>query len=603
MESGFEMISSLVPTLLSSRQQPVVLLPSFEQRAATWTTSAEAIMATTAEINLPHLSALASTGPGITTYPTTIASRIQSNGPASDAEKQVGEQEPGSNGAAVQTQTRDKHGEILWHYLSFETELPHPANIHPTLPDQPPPPAPPNLASYGDPFQWSSKRKRLTVWVACVITALAAFSAGSYSPGVGQMTAEWGISSVPALLGITAFTTGFAVAPMVLAPFSEINGRRPVFIASGILFVLCQVCSGLTQSYAGMLVARFFVGVGGSTFSTMVGGVVADIYHAQDRNTPMALFSGGALFGTGFGPLISGFVAQNISWRWIFYIQAMADAFLVALIILIFKETRGSVLLSRKAHALNRYYQAREEAGYFGFNMTSSDKKGSTVLESQRIRWKVKSDEERASLTRMISLSLYRPFHLLFTEPVVFFFSLWVAFSWAVLYLTLAAIPLVFQTNHGFSLEQANAVFASMCIASMIATVLSIYQEKIARRHGKLANSPEGRLYFACIESACMPIGLCMFGWTSFRDVHWIVPVIAIGIATIGIFVIYLSTFNYLADTYHRYASSALAAQSFCRNMLGMSERVEASFFLLKGEITDNDANRRRFPADYAANV
>jgi hypothetical protein len=138
------------------------------------------------------------------------------------------------------------------------------------------------------------------------------------------------------------------------------------------------------------------------------------------------------------------------------------------------------------------------------------------------------------------------------------------------LYLTLAAIPLVFQTNHAFSLQSANAVFAAMCIASILATILSIYQEKIARRHGKLANSPEGRLYFACVESACMPIGLFMFGWTSGERVHWVVPAIAIGIATIGIFAIYLSTFNYLADTYHRYASSALAAQSFCRNMLGM---------------------------------
>ncbi|KAJ4286087.1 hypothetical protein N0V90_013436 [Kalmusia sp. IMI 367209] len=462
---------------------------------------------------------------------------------------------------------REEHelGEIVYHYLTYATELPPPTSIYPTREGQDPSPEAPNLKKYASPFEWPETRKNMTIYIACFITALTAFSAGSYSPGVGQMTEEWHISSVAAFVGITMFTCGFAVAPMILAPFSEVNGRRPVFIASGILFVICQLCTGLTRSYAGMLVVRFFAGVGGSTFSTMVGGVVSDIYHTEYRNTPMALFSGSALFGTGWGPLVCGFIAQNTTWRWIFYMQTIMGASAVAVICVTFKETRGSVLLSRKAKALNAWYAAREAAGYYTVNMARPDGK----VAPQRIRWKVKEDEERSSLISMIRVSLFRPFRLLFTEPVVFFFSLWVAFSWAVLYLTLAAIPLVFQRNHGFSLQQANAVFAAMCVGSIIATILSIYQEKIAKKHGKLANTPEGRLYFACIESACMPIGLFMFGWTSFSEIHWIVPAIAITIATIGIFSIYLSTFNYLADTYHRYASSALAAQSFCRNMLG----------------------------------
>jgi len=82
-------------------------------------------------------------------------------------------------------------------------------------------------------------------------------------------------------------------------------------------------------------------------------------------------------------------------------------------------------------------------------------------------------------------------------------------------------------------------------------------------------SSPEGRLYFACIESVLLPIGLFWFGWTQFSPIPWIVPTLAVGCATMGIYSIYLATFNYLADTYHRCASLALAAQSFCRNMLG----------------------------------
>ena len=74
----------------------------------------------------------------------------------------------------------------------------------------------------------------------------------------------------------------------------------------------------------------------------------------------------------------------------------------------------------------------------------------------------------------------------------------------------------------------------------------------------------EARLYFVCVEAALLPIGLFWFGWTSFPYIPWIVPTLAIGCATMGIFSVYLAVFNYLADTYHRYASSAIAAQSCC---------------------------------------
>jgi len=242
------------------------------------------------------------------------------------------------------------------------------------------------------------------------------------------------------------------------------------------------------------------------------------------------------------------------------------------MVVFLFKETRGSILLSRKAKALNKWYEELESAGYIGVEMPSSeDSKSDKVSRRERIRWKVKSDEERASLAILVSVSLTRPFHLLFTESVVFWFSLWVSFSWAILYLTFGAVPLIFRVSHGFDLEQTGAVFVAVMVGAILSTVLSIYQEKLALHlfPGKIASTPERRLYFACIESVLMPIGLFWFGWTSYSSVHWIVPAMAIAVATMGIFSIYLATFNYLADIYHQYASSALAAQSLCRNLMG----------------------------------
>ncbi|KAK5132987.1 hypothetical protein LTR08_008274 [Meristemomyces frigidus] len=465
--------------------------------------------------------------------------------------------------------------EIIWHYLTFETDLPSPAHLSaPTssVDDRAPPSACPDLKKFTSPFLWSKKRKNILTWMSVTATMFTAYTAGSYSSGIGQMTEEWGISEVVATIGITIFTCGFGIAPMVLAPFSEINGRRPMFVITGGLFVLFQIVCAVTPTFAGMLVARFLVGCAGSTFSTMVGGVVSDIYHAEDRNTAMALFSGAALFGTGLGPLISGIIAQHTTWRWIFYLQVITNGLMMTVIAFFFKETRGSVLLSRKGKALNQWYEELETQGYYGMMMPTASDPSKTV--PQRMRWKVKSDEERASIGKMISVSLWRPFHLLLTEPVVFFFSLWISFSWAVLYMTFSAVPLVFQTNHGFNLEQTGAVFTAISVAAIISTIISISQEKIARKYispnrRAFLATPEGRLYFSCIQSALLPIGCFWFGWTSFSSIPWIVPALGIGCATMGIFSIYLAVFNYLADTYHRYASSALAAQSFCRNILG----------------------------------
>lgn len=100
----------------------------------------------------------------------------------------------------------------------------------------------------------------------------------------------------------------------------------------------------------------------------------------------------------------------------------------------------------------------------------------------------------------------------------------------------------------------------------------------------KLPKSAERRLYFSCIESVLLPIGLFWFGWTSYSSIPWIVPTLGVGCAAMGIFSVYLAVFNYLADTYHRYASSAIAAQSCC----------EYTSIYLCGHVSPNYKWRRR---------
>jgi hypothetical protein len=216
-------------------------------------------------------------------------------------------------------------------------------------------------------------------------------------------------------------------------------------------------------------------------------------------------------------------------------------------------------------------------------------------MESQRIRWIVESDEERESLWKMIEISVYRPFrtytflfyhhplhnliqHLTKTRSPLHRASrlLLLTLGWAVLYLTFGSIPLVFSVSRKSNIQQSSSVFAAISVGAILSTGISIYQELLLdtflARATSTSNvisilrapSPEGRLYFACIEGALLPLGLFWFGWTQFGSIPWILPTLAVGCATMGIYSVYLATFNYLADTYHRYASSALAAQSLC---------------------------------------
>lgn len=402
---------------------------------------------------------------------------------------------------------------------------------------------------YLSPFRWSPSKKIIVLSGAFMASTLAAYSAGAYALSAGPLRRRWSISDTEFNAGITVFVAGFGWAPMILAPVSEVHGRYWVFVGSGVVFFVGTLGCAFTNNYIGMLFSRFVTGSGAAVYATLTGGVVSDLYTKEHRNTPMALYSLSIMIGTGLGPLVSGVVVDNLGWRWIFYLQAIAIGTTTAILFLFFGETRSNVLLHRKCHVLNKLQAATT-------NIRFQPATGENLELDISILWK----------------SFAFPLRLLFTESVVFWFSLWASFAWAILYMQFSSIGIVFRTVYDFNSTQVGAVYASVIIGSIISTLLAVVQEPITRfllPKSMVGNSPERRLLSPCIQSILLPIGLFWFGWTSRSSISWISPTLAIGSITMGIFSIYLAVFNYLADTYHRYASSALASQSMCRNLMG----------------------------------
>lgn len=260
-----------------------------------------------------------------------------------------------------------------------------------------------------NPFCWPARKKHTIAAVSIIMTLYVAASAVSYSWGVDEIMTEFDVSRTVALLGITVFTFGFAIAPMALAPLSEVYGRSPVYLTTYGLFVLMFIPQALSPNITTLLITRFLGGVMGSTGSTMVGGTLADMYHADTRGGPMSCFSSVTLYGTAFGSIAGAYTAVNprLGFRWIFWIQLIVNGAHFILVACVLRETRGSVLLARRAARIRR--------------------------QTGDARYMAASEVERESLVTMIRLSLTRPFVFLLTEPAVIAYSLWVSFVWGVL--------------------------------------------------------------------------------------------------------------------------------------------------------------------------
>ncbi|SCZ90779.1 BZ3500_MvSof-1268-A1-R1_Chr1-3g02242 [Microbotryum saponariae] len=424
----------------------------------------------------------------------------------------------------------------------------------------------------GNPYNWGTGRKWLTTWICCVYTLVVAFCGAAFSMGTESMMRDLNCSLELAVVALSTFPLGFGLAPLVLAPFSDLwtmqvlprmlfdvapklwlftvlrfpnNSTDPMYAISAIVYTLFFLPITLGRNIATVIIARFIGGLAASTGSTLVGGTVADLFESKDRGLPMSIFSLAAFAGTGLGPATMGYVEENLrlQWRWISWIQLIIAGVTSLCIILLTQETRGSVILSKRAAA------KRKETG--------------------DPRYQCRSDAERASLAILIKISLTRPLFLLFTEPIVAAFSLWVSFAWGILYLTLRAVPLVFANVYGFTIGQVGLVFYGVVVAGLLGFVSNFYQERLYQRH-VATRGPEARLYAALIGGMIFPIGTFIFAFTQGRT-HWMGPVIGLMLCFFGIFTIYLSTFNYLADAYTIYASSALSAQSLCRNLLGFA--------------------------------
>jgi hypothetical protein len=189
------------------------------------------------------------------------------------------------------------------------------------------------------------------------------------------------------------------------------------------------------------------------------------------------------------------------------------------------------------------------------------------------------ASSQAAALKKGLIQGFGRPMHMLVTEPVVFFLSMYTAFAFGVLFCFFAAFPYVFERPpYSFSVSQTGLTFISIGTGVALAAVTGvivdrvIYQAEYRRvvAAGKSHVPPEERLHGMKFGAFGLPVGLFWFAWSANAGVHWAVPVVAALPFAWGNLCLFNSTVLYMIDVYGpRNGASALAANGILRYVLG----------------------------------
>ncbi|KAH6916260.1 drug transporter [Coprinopsis sp. MPI-PUGE-AT-0042] len=395
-----------------------------------------------------------------------------------------------------------------------------------------------------NPLNFSRKKKWIITSIACCTALLCAIATTAFSMGFPSMIQELDTNEMQATIGLSLYSISFAIVPLISAPLSEEIGRQPLYLGSFVAFLFLCIPHAYGNDIRVVQIARFLQGAVASTGSIMVGGTIADIWAPEERNLPMSVFSLMIVGGHGLGPTIGGWVefSEALQWRWIGWIQMIVCA--VCLVLLPFmQETRGSVILNRIAS------QKRKESG--------------------DSRYRTLEEVEHVGLAQRIWISCTRPLRILLTEPIVASVSLWIGFAWGVLFCFVDSIEAVFNLLHQFHPGEVGTAFSAMVVGTLIGFVWNIkVQQRLYRNHFA-KRGVEARLISACGAGVIFPIAMFVYAASCTPGVHWIGLVLGILSFSIGVFLIYVSVFTYLADCYGAYASSALAGQSLFRILLG----------------------------------
>ena len=134
------------------------------------------------------------------------------------------------------------------------------------------------------------------------------------------------------------YQLAFVVTTPVFGRLADLYGRKRVYLVGILGFVAASMLCGLSRSMDQLVLFRLLQGIGGGAVLPIALTIVADLYPVEQRLKIQGIFSSVWGLAAIVGPLLGGFLADHVSWRWIFFINVPAGLIATTIIALGFTD-------------------------------------------------------------------------------------------------------------------------------------------------------------------------------------------------------------------------------------------------------------------------
>jgi EmrB/QacA subfamily drug resistance transporter len=172
-------------------------------------------------------------------------------------------------------------------------------------------------------------------------TVFAALMLGMFLAALDQTIVSTALPTIVGDLGgldhlswvVTAYLLAATISTPIYGKLGDMLGRKPVFLAAILIFLAGSMLAGLSQTMGQLIGFRALQGIGAGGLMVGAQAIIGDIVPPRERGRYMGLIGSVFAVASVAGPLLGGFLVDNLSWRWVFYVNLPVGALAVLIVV------------------------------------------------------------------------------------------------------------------------------------------------------------------------------------------------------------------------------------------------------------------------------